>query len=221
MKQIGQAQDPALRAAIERIEQARAARVAGSPPAATERAQEAPPRRSTPIGDLAAERAKRRDQDAAQLVRLAKRMGIAGEALAVVQRGAASAKIDAQGWIFVMISPAQNAAVVEWLSQHSRRPQVAVRLWAQLLGHLRSDTGEITQTRAQLAERIGIEPRTLSELMTELETIRAIRREKEGRKVRYFLSPHIATHLPGPARQAAQASAPPLLVLMEGKQPPA
>jgi DNA-binding transcriptional ArsR family regulator len=147
-------------------------------------------------------------------------MGIAGEALAVVQRGAASAKVDANGWIFVMISPAQNAQVVEWLSQHSRRPQVAVRLWAQLLGHLRSDTGEITQTRAQLAERIGIEPRTLSELMTELETIQAIRRERDGRKVRYYLNPRIATHLPGPAREAAQASAGPLLVLMEGKQPP-
>jgi hypothetical protein len=220
MKQIGSAQDPGLRAAIERIEQARAAKVAGQPLAAQERAQEAPARRSSPIGDLAQERAKRRVQDASQMLRLAKRLGLAGEALAVVQRGAESAKVDPQGWIFVMISPSQNAAVVEWLSQHSRRPQVAVRLWAQLLGHLRSDTGEITQTRAQLADRLGIEPRNLSAMMTELETIRAIRREKEGRRVRYYLNPTIATHLPGPARQAAQASAGPLLMLMENRKAP-
>jgi hypothetical protein len=90
MKQIGSAQDPGLRAAIERIEQARAAKVAGQPPAAPEMAQEAPARRSSPIGDLAQARAERRVQDASQMLRLAKRLGLAGEALAVVQRGAES-----------------------------------------------------------------------------------------------------------------------------------
>jgi len=124
---------------------------------------------------------------------------------------------DADKWIFVMISPAQNSAVVRWLGKHSKRPHVAVQLWAELLTALRSDTGEILLNRAQIAARLGIEPRTASELMTELAQINAIRREKQGRAVRYFLNPSIATHIAGPeGRKAAREAAGPLLVLMQG-----
>lgn len=124
---------------------------------------------------------------------------------------------DAERWIFAMISPTQNAAVVRWLGQHSKRPQVAVRLWAELLTALRPDTGEILLTRGQIAERIGIEPQNVSRCITELTTINAIRREKEGRAVRYFLNANIATHIPGPeARKAAREAAGPLLVMMQG-----
>ena len=124
---------------------------------------------------------------------------------------------DAERWIFAMISPNQNFAVLEWLRKHSKRPQVAVSLWGLLLTALRPDTGEILLTRSQIAERIGIEPRTASELMTELSKINAISRKKEGRTVRFYLNPNIATHIPGPeARKAAREAAGPLLVLMEG-----
>ena len=128
---------------------------------------------------------------------------------------------DADRWIFVMINPAQNFAVIEWLGQHSKRPQVAVKVWGLLLTALRMDTGEILLTRAQIAERLGIAPKHVSEIMTELAQINAIRREKEGRRVRYFLNAAIATHIPGPeARKSARDAAGPLLVLMQGGKDP-
>lgn len=124
---------------------------------------------------------------------------------------------DADRWMFAMISPTQNFAVLEWLRQHSKRPQVAASVWGLLLTALRPDTGEILLTRGQIAERIGILPRDLSSIMTELAGINAVRREKDGRRVRYFLNPTIATHIPGPeARRAAREAAGPLLVMMEG-----
>jgi DNA-binding transcriptional ArsR family regulator len=124
---------------------------------------------------------------------------------------------DADKWIFVMISPSQNFAVLEWLRQHSKRPQVAVSLWGLLLTALRPDTGEILLSRGQIAERLGIEPDNVSRIVAELSGINALRREKEGRRVRYFLNANIATHIPGPeARKTAREAAGPLLVLMEG-----
>ena len=128
---------------------------------------------------------------------------------------------DADKWTFAMISPQQNAAVVTWLSDHSKRPQAAVRLWALLFTALRSDTGEIMMTRADMADRVGIEPDNVSRIMTELAGINAVVRRKDGRAVRYFMNPNIATHLPSPeARASARANAGPLLVLMEGGKPP-
>lgn len=127
---------------------------------------------------------------------------------------------DADRWIFAMISPSQNYAVIEWLGQHSKRPQLAVRVWGLLLTALRPDTGEILLTRSQISERVGVEPQNVSRIVTELTKINAIRREKEGRRVRYFLNPAIATHIPGPeGRKAAREAAGPLLVLMQGGKP--
>jgi hypothetical protein len=37
------------------------------------------------------------------------------------------------GWTFVMLSPEQNRAVLDWLLAHSSRPRQAVALWARLL----------------------------------------------------------------------------------------
>ena len=59
-----------------------------------------------------------------------------GELIATIDRQTASRS----GWTFVMISPEQNAAVVDWLAQHSTRPQVAMRLWAKLFQNLRART---------------------------------------------------------------------------------
>ena len=64
---------------------------------------------------------------------------------------------EADRWMFAMISPTQNAAVVRWLGEHSKRPQAAVRLWAELLTALRPDTGEILLTRDQIAALLGIQ----------------------------------------------------------------
>lgn len=124
---------------------------------------------------------------------------------------------DANRWTFVMISPAQNAAVVRWLNDHSKRPMKATQLWAELFTVLHPTSGEILMDRETLATRLGIEPRTVSEIMGELTKINAIRKAKEGRRVRYGMNPNIATHLPDPAlRETARDRAGPLLVLMEG-----
>ena len=124
---------------------------------------------------------------------------------------------DSDHWTFAMISPAQNRAVGEWLLAHSSRSHVAIRLWMLLFTALRTDTGEIQLTREEMAERVGVHPDHISRVMTELASINAIRREKAGRAVRYFMNPHIATHIPSPeAREAARQGAGPLLVVMDG-----
>jgi hypothetical protein len=114
------------------------------------------------------------------------------------------------GWTFVMLSAAQNKAVVRWLTLNSERPQKAVLLWAEMFEHLRRDTGEIALTRAQMAALVGEKPRHISTITAELESIGAIARRYEGRTVRYFMNPNVATHLSGAARDKAQAAAPEL-----------
>lgn len=142
--------------------------------------------------------------------------------------GVLVATIDSQvaarnGWTFVMLSPDQNRAVVKWLTFNSKRPMVAVQLWAELFAHLDRDTGEIRQSRDELAMAMNARPEHISALMTELESIGAISRKRvkvAGMRgpgtVRYFMSPRVATHLGGKARDVAQAEAGPLLRVMEG-----
>lgn len=142
-----------------------------------------------------------------------------GELIAEIDRRTASKN----GWSFVMLSPEQNAAVVGWIMEHSKRPLHAARLWAECFTVLRMDTGEIMRTREELAEKIGTTPQNVSEIMSELEGMGAIIRRRQrvaGLRgpglVRYFMNPRVATHLTGSARDKAQEEAPPLLVLMEG-----
>ncbi len=141
-----------------------------------------------------------------------------GELIATIDRQTVSKS----GWTFVMLSPEQNASVVQWLADNSARPIVAMRLWAQLFNNLRTDTGEIVQTRDELAEALGAKPTEISQIMGELATIGAISRVRErvaGMRgpglVRYFMNPRVATNLTGAARDQAQAEAP-LLALIEG-----
>jgi CRP-like cAMP-binding protein len=126
-------------------------------------------------------------------------------------------------WTFVMLSPEQNAAVVNWLVEHSGRPLVAVRLWALCFEHLDEETGEIHHRREQIAESLGVDPDDVSRIMSELVKMGAIIRRREriaGLRgpgpVRYFMNPRVATHLAGTARDLAQAEAPTLLTLLEG-----
>lgn len=140
--------------------------------------------------------------------------------IATIDRATAAEK----GETFVMMSPADNAKVVAWLARNSEKPMIAVQLWATLFLHLDRDTGEIVQTRDELADAVGISARDVSRIMTELESINAISRRREkiaGMRgpgvARYFMSPRIGTHLGGKAREIAQQEAP-LLRLMEGGQ---
>ncbi len=211
MKRIG---DHSLAAAIGQLDASRKARDRGGPG----NSQGGPRETNGAPGvvrSLERTRAALKAADAAQLETLAKKAGMPSDAAARLADGLRATTPNE--WTFVMISPAQNAAVVEWLSQNSKRPQVAVRLWARLFEVMRNDTGEIMKGREELAQRLGIEPRNLSQIMTELASINAIRRERSGRGVRYFMSPNIATHIPGAAaRKEARDTHGPLLKIMDG-----
>ena len=116
-----------------------------------------------------------------------------------------------------MLSPSQNKAVQRWLFEHSKRPQKAMLLWAELFDHLRRDTGQIMLSRDELAERLGSRLDEVSRIMGELASVGAIITHRErvpgqrgpGRAV-YFMNPNVATNLSGAARDRAQAEAPKL-----------
>ena len=110
-------------------------------------------------------------------------------------------------WTFIMIGPKENQAVQWWLADHSKRPKAAAKVWSLLFTALRSDTGEIVMTRDQIAAAVGIAPANVTRIMTELETIKAVMKRREGRRVRYFMNPTVGTHLAGAARDEAQAVA--------------
>ena len=79
--------------------------------------------------------------------------------------------------------------VETWLRERSQRPAAALDLWRILLTAMNPRTGEIPLTRDELAAAVGIAPRTISEIMTELEGIKAISRHPHGRHVRYSIHP--------------------------------
>jgi DNA-binding transcriptional ArsR family regulator len=114
------------------------------------------------------------------------------------------------GWRFIMVEPVLYAQVVNYLAEHSRRKLKAVQLWAQLFTTLPPDSNEVLLSREELAQAIGLQPRTVSEIMGELEAIGAVYRRREGRGVRYFVHPKLGTHLTGAIRDKAQAEAPAL-----------
>ncbi len=232
MKKIGNAADQlAFHAAIQQAEAAlggaeRPAEATGSPETGKgpHRRQKAPQGRaegrqglSEGVRSLERTRAAQRAAEAAQLEALARKAGLAPEAAARLADGL-RAQIP-NDWTFIMLSPSQNSAVVRWLSENSDRPIAALRLWARLFEVIRNDTGEVMQTREELAQWLGVLPRDLSSMMTELASINAVRREKRGREVRYFMNSTIATHLPGyAARQAAREADGPLLMVVQGGQ---
>ena len=109
-------------------------------------------------------------------------------------------------WTFIMLSSSQNAAVVGWLADNSRRPIKALMLWARLFELMRHDTGEIVTSRTQIAEHVGITPRHVSEIMSELASINAIYRWRDGCGFRNFMNANVATCLTGQSRDQAQAA---------------
>ena len=122
------------------------------------------------------------------------------------------------GWTFVMLSPAQNRAVIDWLLEHAERRREAIALWALLFEHLDRHTGMVLLTHDELATQVGAHPDNVSRIMADLESIGAVSRRREkvpGMRgpgaVRYFMNPNVATHLAGRARDKAQEGAPRLL----------
>lgn len=162
-------------------------------------------------------RRKRQQRDAESFERLAIQAGMhPADAARYAINLVTTPKIEQEP--FIMITASQNAAVVRWLRNHSKRPQAAIMLWAELFTVVHPTTGEIMLTRQDLAKRVEIDPMHVSRIMTELAEINAITRRKEGRKVIYAMNPNVATHIAGPeARQEAREKAGPLrLSLVQG-----
>jgi len=119
-------------------------------------------------------------------------------------------------WTFIMISPTQNDLVVEWLLNNSKRPTSAFRLWTKLFKVIDVQTGQIMLTRQEIAQEVNIKSCHVSSIMSELESIGAILKKKEGRGVIYYMNPHVGTHLPQEIRTKAQQAAPKLQLLNGG-----
>lgn len=113
---------------------------------------------------------------------------------------------------FIMVDPRVTSLVVEYLNDCSKRPRLAVRVFLALLKYVswREPFGEVLRSRAELAAEFKVRPSVISEIAGELEAVGALVRRAEGGRVRYFLSPLVATHLGGAAGDLARSSAPKL-----------
>jgi DNA-binding transcriptional ArsR family regulator len=99
-----------------------------------------------------------------------------------------------------------------------------------LIGNIERDTGEILLSRKEFANELGILPRHVSSVMTTLERMGVVRRERDGRGVTYFVDANVAwngdLHLrkleaaksvkPSNREEAPTEPAGPLLILMQG-----
>lgn len=127
---------------------------------------------------------------------------------------------------FMMLSRIQCVAV--WDAIRSlpavSRPNQVRHAFDLVLANLRQDTGEVMLTRDEFADKMGCASRSVSTVMTTLERMDVIRRERrsiEGVRGRgmvvYFINPHVAWNGSLNLRlEEAKHVAPPLLTLMEG-----
>ena len=111
---------------------------------------------------------------------------------------------DPNTWTFIMISLEQNRAVVDWLEEKSKRPLKALRLWALLFENVHRETGQIMLTRQEIADQIKIQAYHVTRIMSELESINAIIKKKDGCGVVYYMNPNVANHYSQEIREKSQ-----------------
>lgn len=61
-----------------------------------------------------------------------------------------------------------------------------------LVGLIEKDTAEISWNREEFAAELGVTPRQISSAMTTLERLGAVRRERDGRGVTYYVQADVA-----------------------------
>ncbi len=127
-----------------------------------------------------------------------------------------------------MLSRDQTAAVWDAIRAlpADDRPNQVRHAFDLVLLNLRQDTGEVMLTRDQLAERRGCAPNQISRIMSTLERMGVVRRERRriegvqghGMAV-YFINPHVAWNGSLDVQKAEATDTKPLvLTLVEGKQ---
>lgn len=105
------------------------------------------------------------------------------------------------GWIFTMISREQIGIISKKIRklEPKMRPVQTRDVFMQILINMRQDTGEIMQTRQEIAEEINVHPNDVSFVMRNLENMGVVRKEYhkiEGVRGRgmvvYFVNPGVA-----------------------------
>lgn len=167
-------------------------------------------------------RLRRDEHEAARDALAAVREGLRPEAWPSIDRALAVLRSEAASsrrWEFAMISMQHCDLVTDYLAEHSVRPLMAVRLWLRCLGRLDPHTNDITATRQQLADSLGIPARDVSRIMGELEALGAVSRrvERAGKArgagtVVYSVNPVIGTRMRGEVRAEAQRAGAALFV---------
>ena len=104
-----------------------------------------------------------------------------------------------------MIDLQKTQVLVRWLRKGSKRPFAAINTWMAVINNLDIGTGNIFLSRDEIAEEVGITPREVSEIMTEMEDYGAISKRREGRRVHYRLNEPYYT---APLRQAEMEALP-------------
>jgi hypothetical protein len=128
-----------------------------------------------------------------------------GQVIAAIDRQTASDT----GWTFLMISPAQHDAVLEWLLERTHSAKLASRVWSKCFTNLRRDTGEIMLSRSEIAALVGAPVNEVSRVLSLLCQCGALIRHRErGSVARFFMNPLVGTKLSGQDRDRAQAEAP-------------
>lgn len=99
-------------------------------------------------------------------------------------------------------------------NQHRR---AAERVWMFLVALIEEDNAEVLWDREDFARELGILPRHISSAMTTLERLGAVRRERDGRTVTYYVNANVAWN-GDPERHKIEAakSKPPSLHVVEG-----
>ena len=127
-------------------------------------------------------------------------------------------------WNFNMISPKQCLEVWQAIKT-VEKPHETRDVFDFVLTHIETNSGIVTLTREELAEKVGIAPREVSRAMGRLEKLGVIFRERwktAGMRgpgiARYRLNPHVGWNgsLENRKLKALEDQEPTLLTLMDG-----
>jgi len=71
-------------------------------------------------------------------------------------------------------------------------------------------------SRLEIAKKISVHPNNISTIMSELVSINAILKKKDGRNIIYYMNPNVANHYPQEIREKSQKEAPKLSIIDGG-----
>lgn len=155
------------------------------------------------VGFLERRRSKlRRDESEAVLAALDRAAAsdpfyatVEGQRALAAHRADVLRRTAAATWeVFGMLVLAANRELTAALVAYSKRPLVAVRLWALCLEHMDWDSEEVMLSRSALAQELGVDPRDVSQVVSELVRLKVLGRKRRDGLARYEVSPWMATH---------------------------